>query len=360
MWRKARTIHSLTAPKRLVRIACMEACSLAQEQPILVSDSERTKRRLSEESFRKAVLLLHTRGYVILKQAIPMEVEDEARRQFSIIFLDCVASKRGDGWYQVASDTQAVFWERNCRWRIFPKLRYPFGSSWISANPFAMQLLEFFLGQGFYCKFVSSDTCLKGAVIQSPHRELGAGHTWDPRAYVINVPLTYCGLENGPLEVWYGGSHLWRNEVLQSQGLHDDVQDGENPEMERLAKLFPSRRIVLEPGDLLVRDPGLLHRGTVNNTDEPRSMLTICYFREGESHSYGSVEYNLDRETWEDLEPEVRDVFAYAFAPAVESAQASASTPEVPGPRAPRRGFQRPWLRSDDKSKDVSTHLSKK
>jgi Phytanoyl-CoA dioxygenase (PhyH) len=343
----------------------MEACSLPQEQPILVSENERERRCLSEENFRQAALLLHTRGYVIFKGAIPMEVANEASGRFETIFRDCVASKSGDGWYQVAGETQAVFWERNCRWRIFPKLRYPFGSSWISANPFARQLLQFFLGAGFYCKFVSSDTCLKGALIQSPHRELGAGDAWIPRAYVINVPLCYCGLENGPLEVWYGGSHLWRNEVLRSLDLRDDVQDGENPEMERLAERFPSRRVVLELGDLLVRDPGLLHRGTVNNTDQPRSMLTVCYFREGEDHSYGNVEYSLDREIWEGLEPEVREVFAYAFLSKTKEEAVSAPEAEMISPPEPtfqqrRQGFRWPWFRPHGKSTGASAPSSKK
>jgi ectoine hydroxylase-related dioxygenase (phytanoyl-CoA dioxygenase family) len=339
----------------------MDACSLPNEQPILVTEEERTRRTLSEANFRQAALLLHTRGYVIFKGAIPIDLAEEASRCFEVIFRDCVASKNGDGWYQVARETQAVFWERNYRWRIFPKLRYPFGSSWISANPFALQLLRFLLGPDFYCKFVSSDTCLKGAVIQSPHRELGAGAAWTPRAYVVNVPLCYCGLENGPLEVWYGGSHLWRNEVLQSLELHDDVQDGENPEMERLAAMFPSRRIILEPGDLLVRDPGLLHRGTVNQTDAPRSMLTVCYFRKGEDHSYGNLEYSLDREIWQTLESEVRDVFAYAFS---SKKGPSASAPEsgVPSPPEPAvpasGGFWRPWFKGRAKSVRRSTHSS--
>jgi ectoine hydroxylase-related dioxygenase (phytanoyl-CoA dioxygenase family) len=164
-----------------------------------------------------------------------------------------------------------------------------------------------------------------------------------------------------------GGSHLWRNEVLHSLDLRDDVQDGANPEMERLAEMFPSRRIVLEPGDVLIQDPGLLHRGTVNRTDEARSMLTICYFREGESHSYGKVEYSLDREIWEGLEPEVRAVFAPAFSARAEDPQARAPEPngEAISPQGPvlpptRRAFRWPWFSARDKSRGASTHSSEK
>jgi ectoine hydroxylase-related dioxygenase (phytanoyl-CoA dioxygenase family) len=207
-----------------------------------------------------------------------------------------------------------VFWVRNCRWRIFPKLRGVFASPWVIANPFAMQVLRFALGREIYCKFISSDTCVRGAVIQSPHRELGAGESWCPRAYVVNLPLGFCGLKNGPLEIWHGGSHLWRNEVLRSLSFDDGVQDGRNPDAEWLAERLPSRRVILSPGDLLIRDPGLLHRGTENHTDTPRSMLTACYFRTGETHSYGEASYNLDHDLWQALEPEARELFNHAFA----------------------------------------------
>lgn len=333
----------------------MEPCSHAVEEPVLVSGEERTARKLSEPNLRRAALLLHTRGYVILRNAVPMDLASQAAAKFQEIFRDCVASKDGDGWYQVARETKAVFWERNFRWRIFPALQPPLSDAWIVANPLAMEVVRFHLGDDIYCKFVSSDTCLKGAVIQSPHRELGSGDQWAPRAYVINVPMGYCGLENGPLEVWYTGSHLWRNEVLKSLQFDDDVQDGRNPSAEHLASQFPSRRVVLELGDVLIRDPGLLHRGTVNHTDEPRSMLTICLFRQGETHSYGEARYSLDRASWDALEPEVKALFAHVFAndPEPVSAAAAPGTDSSPGTleqnsvmaQAPRRRFAWPWSR---------------
>jgi len=291
----------------------MQETTAAVHYAIDISPEELEATRLTEEHFRTAALLLHTQGFVILKQALPTSLVDEARNEFGRIFQDCVSSQQGDAWYQVAKQTEAVFWERNNRWRIFPKLRAPFDSSQILSNPFAGGLLSSFLGNDYYCKFVSSDTCLKGAKVQSPHRELGAGWSWQPRTLVVNIPLAHSGLENGPLEIWTGGSHLWSNAVLEKFEWKDDVQDGSNPWLEWFATLFPSRRVVLEPGDMLIRDPGLMHRGTVNDTDEPRTMLTLCYFRHGESHDYGRIEFNLDRPLWENLAPEARGLFAHEF-----------------------------------------------
>ncbi len=300
----------------------MQAETPGKDLEIIISESEIQEGRLLTEHFRLAGLLLHTRGYVTLKRAIPAEIAQAAAAEFRRVYQDCLASRQGDGWYQIARETEAVFWERNCRWRIFPKLRPPFDSPWLLANPFAVELLGFLLGDDFFCKFVSSDTCTKGALMQSPHRELGIGKSWDPQSYIVNVPLCFSGLDNGPLEVWPGASHLWQNRLLNQLGLDTDVQDGRNPDFEEFASLFSSRRVVLEPGDLLIRDPGMMHRGTVNHTDEPRSLLTLCYFRCGHTHDYGQAEYNLDRALWERLDPRCRRLFAHCFEKEEESAPA--------------------------------------
>jgi len=150
---------------------------------------------------------------------------------------------------------------------------------------------------------------LKGSTMQAPHRELSAGGATTPCAYVINVPLTMCGLENGPIEVWPMGTHLWQPELLNHYQLSDDVQDGENQGMEQFAKLFPSQKLVLEPGSVLIRDPGMLHRGTPNSIDKPRTMLTICYLRRGHEHDYGDIRFNLDEGIYETLAPAAKRVF---------------------------------------------------
>ncbi|MDX6699499.1 MAG: hypothetical protein QOE65_2896 [Solirubrobacteraceae bacterium] len=316
----------------------MDAFTAAEERPVAISAAERAARTLEEETFREALLLLHTRGWVVLRGAIPEARATALQADFERIRDDCFASRDGDGWYQVARETQAVFWERNHRWRIFPKLRDSLSDPWIVANPFAMALLRFSLGEDLYCKFVSSDTCLRGALTQAPHRELGAGERWEPRALVVNVPVGRCGLDNGPLEVWYSGGHLWRNDVLAAAGFDDDVQDGENPRAEALAAALPSRRVTLEPGDVLVRDPGLLHRGTVNRTDEPRTMLTMAFFRAAESHDYGDVRFNLDEDLYAALDPEVRTLFAHAFADVSPRGLARAARRLRSGSRRPTPG----------------------
>jgi ectoine hydroxylase-related dioxygenase (phytanoyl-CoA dioxygenase family) len=293
-----------------------------QRRDVAVSPAELRAGRLSASNHRLAALLLHTQGCVILRGAVPAAVVAAADDTFADIFADCLASGDGDILEmagircRIARRTRAVFWERNRRWRIFPRLAEPLDSPWLVANPLAMQLLGFLLGGEFQCKFVSSDTCLSGALMQSPHREMDPGLSWEPRGYIVNIPLHRCDLSNGPLEIWPCGSHLWRDDMLRGLGFDDTVQDGRNPDIEWLASMFPSRRVTLDPGDLLIRDPALMHRGTVNHTDRPRTMLAVCYFRDGLTHNYGRLDLSLDRRLYERLAPEIRHLFAGFEAPA--------------------------------------------
>ena len=276
---------------------------------IRVSEEERDAGRLSPKSFRTAAVLLHSAGYVVLRDALPRDLVAEARDAFAEILSDCIDSREGDAWYQVSRRRQAVYWERGARWRIFPKLRPPLDDPRLLANPLVVSLLAELLGEDFRCKFVSSDTCVKGSAVQAPHRELGTAGAPEPLAYIVNVPLTRCTRRNGPLEVWPTASHLWSPRVLERHGLPDDVQDGSNPELEDLARRLPSQRLLLDPGSILIRDPGMLHRGTPNRSRSPRTMLTVCYVRRDYQYDYGTAEHNLDAELFRRLDPSVQRLF---------------------------------------------------
>jgi ectoine hydroxylase-related dioxygenase (phytanoyl-CoA dioxygenase family) len=276
---------------------------------VRVKQGEREAERLDPEGRRMAALLLHTTGYVVLRDALPRDLVAGAREAFDDILRDCIESREGEAWYQVSARRQAVFWERGARWRIFPKLRPPLSDPRLLANPLVLPILDELLGRDFRCKFVSSDTCLKGSEPQAPHRELGTGGTAEPLAYIVNVPLSRNTRRNGPLEVWPNGTHLWSDEALEHGGISDEVQDGSNPALEELAARMPSERLLLEPGSILIRNPGMLHRGTPNRTRRPRTMLTVCYLRREYDYDYGSTEYNLDSELFARLDPTVQRLF---------------------------------------------------
>jgi ectoine hydroxylase-related dioxygenase (phytanoyl-CoA dioxygenase family) len=284
---------------------------------VVVSEQEHRDGRLLTENTRLGTLLLHTRGYVILEGALPESLVAQLASSFRELYAESLRHYRNAQRDTSASDLQvgakSVSWERSSRFRIFPKLTGPFASRYVLRNPFADAIVAETLGADYYCKSLSSDTCVKGSTAQAPHRDIDFYDDDAVSGCLVNIPLTHCGLHNGPIEVWPGGSHLWRGEMFRKFNVQPFIQDDPNPDVELFASFIPSTLIELRPGDLMIRDPGMLHRGTPNPTDEPRTMLTAGYFRSDYYYPYGDPRYNLDEELYSALGPSVRQLFAPFF-----------------------------------------------
>jgi len=297
-------------------------------QAITLSAEERGTGKFAPGNCDLAAAILACRGYVILRDALEPDFAAELARDMEDIYQDCrhtradeTGTSPDDAFKpQVSTRRRATFWYRKSRWRIFPRLEGAMGNPRLLANPFVTPILDRLLGDTFRCRYVSSDTCLAGSILQSPHSDIDGDKVfingiWKPRGFVVNVPVMECGLHNGPLEVWPGGSHMWDSNFLKPFGLVPNVQDGRNPPVERLAEFFPSIKVVLHPGEILIRDLAMWHRGTPNPTDQPRTMLTIGMFRADHEYGYGSPSYNLDEALYARLDPRIRRMFGYHFTP---------------------------------------------
>src|SRR5258708_25118582 len=80
---------------------------------------------------------------------------------------------------------------------------------------------------------------------------------------VVSFGLMDIGREHGPLEIAPGTHHMPRSEAIRA------VQ----------AKEIELQTVSLDAGDVLIRHPWTLHRGTPNFADTPRALLTIRYVR---------------------------------------------------------------------------------
>ena len=273
----------------------------------LTADEQRGE-RLTDAHLQQGAALLGRAGFVILRGAIAVDLVERMKRQYDAIVADCHASQDGNSSAEIPwrSAGGTAFWIVNARLRAFIRMQDAFADAQVVANPFAAELLEKVLGPRFYCNTVSSDTCMQGSTYQAPHRDIAFYADGRASGTIVNIPLMHCGLHNGPLEVWPGGNPLWQPELFARAGARPFEQDAANPAMERFVRGLPSVRLDLRPGDVLLRDPGMLHRGTPNTTPEPRIMLTIGYFREGAKYSFGHPEYNLDAAALAALDPRVR------------------------------------------------------
>ena len=296
-------------------------------QRIRLTREERDSQTLSASNRSLARFILSSRGYVILKDALSLDLAESLRKELTLVYQDCretpAAVETGTGVespvkLNVSTRYGATFWFRQLRWRVFPKLTPLLREPALLANPFVVPILEDLLGRDFTLKFVSTDTCAKGSLLQSPHRDIDgkgifANNRWRARGYIVNVPVMECGLHNGPIEVWPGGSHMWTSELLDQFGLSLDIQDGPNPVVEELAVYFPSTRLALQPGEILIRDLAMWHRGTPNPSDQPRTMVTIGYFRRKYDYGYGDPSYNLDYELFRGLHPRIQKMYEPHF-----------------------------------------------
>lgn len=282
---------------------------------IRVDCDELAAGELSPENRRLATQLLMCNGFVVLRGALPIDLVSAMKQEFDEIESDCVVSTAGKPLENIPwlSNSGTTFWISNARLRAFIRMKGPFADPRVVANPFALNVMTDVLGEKFYCNSVSSDACMQGSAFQSPHRDIGFYPAGQTRGTIMNVPLMHCGDHNGPLEVWFGGTHLWTGQSFRLAEMRAFDQDVANPEMERFARRLPSVRIELLPGDILLRDPGTLHRGTPNPVAESRVMLTIGYFREGETYPFGDPSYNLDLGLYEQLHPDVRRLMEIRF-----------------------------------------------
>ncbi len=105
------------------------------------------------------------------------------------------------------------------------------------------------------------------------------------------VPIT---LENGPVELAPGTHRMGRNEALRAV---------ETSEIE----LQP---VPLEIGDVLIRHPWCLHRGSPNRTDEPRPLVTIRYVRRWYADTSRDVA-PIPRAVWDSLQPEQQSLMRF-------------------------------------------------
>ena len=111
---------------------------------------------------------------------------------------------------------------------------------------------------------------------------------------VVSFGLVRIAREHGPIEIAPGTHRMTRMDALRA------VEDGE-------IRMQP---ILLEIGDVLIRHPWALHRGTPNTTDVPRALVTIRYVRRWYRDASRDVE-DLPGTTWESLTAEQQGMMRF-------------------------------------------------
>lgn len=151
---------------------------------------------------------------------------------------------------------------------------------------------------------LATDTPLNGSDYQDIHRDAlplfpETGQETPPFQLAVNFPLVDVTTENGPFEVARGTHMLCKEEGLRR------LEVG-------AARLEP---LLMEAGDVMIRDVRGLHRGTPNRTDAPRTMVVLGYSRRWLLRSEVSI--RVPRAVLTALSTRAR--FLLRFNPVVES-----------------------------------------
>jgi ectoine hydroxylase-related dioxygenase (phytanoyl-CoA dioxygenase family) len=111
---------------------------------------------------------------------------------------------------------------------------------------------------------------------------------------VVSFGLIDIEREHGPIEIAPGTHKMARSEALRT------VENGG----------IEIQPITLGVGDVLIRHPWALHRGTPNLTDTPRALLTIRYVRRWFFDNSRDVRA-IPRAVWESLTAEEKSLLRY-------------------------------------------------
>lgn len=111
---------------------------------------------------------------------------------------------------------------------------------------------------------------------------------------VVSFGLVRITPENGPIEIAPGTHRMPRKEALRA--------------VESAA--IEMQPVPLEIGDVLIRHPWALHRGSPNTTGTPRALVSLRYVRRWYADSSREVS-SIPRATWESLTPDQQSTMRF-------------------------------------------------
>jgi hypothetical protein len=146
---------------------------------------------------------------------------------------------------------------------------------------------------------LASDTPLKGSEYQPWHADTPAlfpeWGTNDTPSFQLAVNFALCdvGDENGPFETTLGTHRMNKAEALAG------IASG----------AIAQHRYRMQMGDVMIRDVRAIHRGTPNNTDQPRPMVVLGYSRRW--YFRPEVQIRIPQSEWDKLSPVGRSLLRH-------------------------------------------------
>jgi ectoine hydroxylase-related dioxygenase (phytanoyl-CoA dioxygenase family) len=168
----------------------------------------------------------------------------------------------------------------------------PFAAQDVFAHPVILGVIERVLKQAFQMVQLGADFPVLGSDYQETHRDhaplFGEGINTPLYALAVNLPLVDINDHNGPFEMARGTHLIHRDEGLRK------IESGE----------IKLERFFMERGDVIIRTPLALHRGTPNLTETWRPMVVMGYVNKWLRTD--NVTLRIPRSYYETLTPELQ------------------------------------------------------
>lgn len=236
--------------------------------------------RMTAEAVRHTILEVDERGYAVLRRHFPRPVVEACRDAFwprLLAYLENAAPNRGPG-------------------RHF--LPMPFEPPCFAPEFFfdseVLRVLHGLMDARIVADQWGCDVPVRGSEYQGLHVDYQGplfperpDLALPPYALVISFGLVPIAQEDGPIEIAPGTHRLTRTDASRA------VEAGG----------IGLEAVPLEIGDVLIRHPWALHRGTPNRTGTPRALATIRYVRRWYADASREVA-RVPRATWQALTPE--------------------------------------------------------
>lgn len=249
---------------------------------------------LSPDTLALAVEQVKVNGYIVFEKVLDDAFILELKGSFDPLFDEYI-SRKG---YNTGTN----------RAQMHLPFIAPYNDERVINHPIAMSIVEQILGKDCKCSYFASDTPMPGSDYQNVHSDTmplfpELSVPLPAFSLVVNIPLVDTTEENGPLEVWPGGTHL-----NPDYANHDTLDGSVNPHLHivRAAENMLSEKVYMSAGSIVVRDLRMWHRGTPNRSNARRTNIALIYNRAW----YGSsFEIQIPRDTYDGLSDRTKKLF---------------------------------------------------
>ena len=186
------------------------------------------------------------------------------------------------------------------RFQMHLPFEAPFADPLLYENEDVLAITENLFGTDQILTYFASDTPFPGSDYQKVHLDCRLPFPEAPYgvptySVVLNMSLVDFTEENGPLELWPNATHM----IAQPKDL------------ERMAAMMPSVRLLPKAGDLLLRDARCWHRGTPSNGTRSRPNLALVYSRGWFRFESAPYRIKVPRATYEGFSERMKKICRY-------------------------------------------------